>query len=474
MALATSSGTNPLSDYQNINAKPIQTIANSNSTQLNHDNEIHNTKKILFDPQSEIKNTLHNQNILIGYAAETRNSIVDKNSNSLEIDTKLLYAMDFISQKIANNNLFIDEVTDLYQQIELSIKKTANVENQLYHESQTSDNKPSNKQYLVQEFLITCIALSQQVRITNSSLSAMLIAQLNNVSKQTISRDLMDSKKNLETEAWEIISASVSVEIMMQFNFGTRHIKQNNTRSSKKPKVAPPEQPMTVTVKEKKQKNTEEDLEIQELKFTQAKHQKTLDKYSKNVSLIWFAQNNLKHRLPKKYIEALKSQLIDFQHYKQPIKFTFLTDYQTFKNNSDDLLLLVKKHGNRFEIQFVEDIAFEDPEVEKVHQHFLKQQYAGDPKKASKFYQIAFNMEHSISPALQHNAYFSFYQLYELTMEKPWDKIKRIFRLEQNKLITVLNNLFNKKRNAAINGSKYLYIPEINLKKTLLKDNNLL
>lgn len=118
----------------------------------------------------------------------------------------------------------MDEVTDLYQQIELSIKKAATAETQTLHEAQTLDNKPSNKQYLVQEFLITCIALSQQVRITNSSLSAMLIAQLNNVSKQTISRDLMDSKKNLETEAWEIISASVSVEIMMQFNFGTRHI----------------------------------------------------------------------------------------------------------------------------------------------------------------------------------------------------------------------------------------------------------
>jgi hypothetical protein len=472
MALATYSNTSPLSDYQKINTKPIQKIANINSTQLNHDTEIHNNQKILFDPQSDIKNTLHNQNILIGYAAETRNSIVDTHSNSLEIDTKLLYAMDFISQKITNNSLFMDEVTDLYQQIELSITKAATAETQKLHKAQTLDNKPSNKQYLVQEFLITCIALSQQVRITNSSLSAMLIAQLNNVSKQTISRDLMDSKKNLETEAWEIISASVSVEIMMQFNFGTRHSKQNNIRSPKKPKVATPEQQMTVTTKEKKQKNTEDDLEIQELKFTQAKHQKTLDKYSKNVSLIWFAQNNLKHRLPKKYIESLKSQLIDFQHYKKPIKFTFLTDYQTFKNNGDDLLRLVKNNGNRFEIQFVEDIAFEDPDVEKVHQHFLKQQYAGDPKKASKFYQIAFNMEHSISPALQHNAYFSFYQLYELTIETTWDKIKRILRLEQNKLITVLNNLFNKKRNAAINGSKYLYIPEINLKKTLLKENN--
>lgn len=91
MALATYSNTNPLSDYQKINTKPIQTIANSNSIQLNHDTEIHNNQKILFDPQSDIKNTLHNQNILIGYAAETRNSIVDKNSNSLEIDTKLLY-----------------------------------------------------------------------------------------------------------------------------------------------------------------------------------------------------------------------------------------------------------------------------------------------------------------------------------------------------------------------------------------------
>ncbi len=464
MSYATYGINNTKPGYQNINEPPPANrvpvkIQNANFNATGNNSSI---------PQSQLQpgiiSTLNNQEILVNYAVSLRSSIVEKNNNSLDIDTKLFYAMDFISQKITTNNLFVDEVIDLYQQIEQAVGKGFNNSN---------SNSSSSKQYLIQEFLITCIALTNQVKFTNSSLSSMLIAQLNNVSKQTIARDLSDNTQdNLENSAWKIITNSVSVETMLQFNFNSKQIIQQQ-KKIRKPvnKLKLKESNEKNSNSNKPLKNDVEDNDLQELKFIQARHQKVLDQYSKNISLIWFAPNTTKPQIPQNYLWAMQTQLKFFRQFKQAIKITLLTDYLTFKNNRNKLITLVKTYGDRFEIEFVEDIYFQDHDIQKVHEYFLKQQYEGDPKKASKFYQVAFNLENSISPELHHNIYFSFNQLFLLSQESIWDKIKRLLHLEKNKLITLLKKLLKYKGTSTINGNKFLYVPEMNIKKTILQRN---
>ena len=383
--------------------------------------------------------------------------------------------MDFISQKMMNNTLFMDEVNALYQQIENVVKngeRNSPINNITQEHYEKQANATSTKQYLIQEFLVTCIALTNQARFTNASLSAMLIAQLNNVSKQTITSNLMDeNQENLETTAWQIITNSVSVETMLQFNFGTKQIKKKKIKKNRlaQPYTAPEAyEPSPLLYKKPKE---ESDSDIQELKFIQAKHQKLLDKFSKNISLIWFSHHNSNTPIPKRYLSILKQQLFQFNHYKKDIKFTLLTDYKTFKNNTNNLIMLIKNYGTRFEIQFVEDISFQDREIEKVHQTFLQHKIEEDIKKSSQFYQVAFNLEHSISPSLRHNAYFSFQQLYELSQETAWDKLKRMFHFEKSKLITLLDKIFSRQESTSVNGNNYLYIPDLDIKTTILSTN---
>lgn len=447
--------------YQNINEPPPANRVPVKIQSANFNDNVENNSIQQSQLQPNILSSLNNQEILVNYAASLRNSIVEKNNNSLDIDTKLFYAMDFISQKITTNNLFVDEVIDLYQQIEQAVKKGVNTDGS------------SNKQYLIQEFLITCIALTNQVKFTNSSLSSMLIAQLNNVSKQTIARNLADNNQdNLENSAWKIITNSVSVETMLQFDFNSKQI----IKQQKKPRkpvnaVNAKKNGENNSNRQKPLKSEAEDNDLQELKFIQARHQKILDSYSKNISLIWFAPNTTQTQMPQNYLWAMQTQLKFFRQFKQPIKITLLTDYLTFKSNRNKLITLVKTYGDRFEIEFIEDIFFQDHDIQKVHEYFLKQQYDGDPRKASKFYQVAFNLENSISPELHHNIYFSFNQLFILSQENIWDKIKRLLHLEKNKLITLLKKLLKYKGTSTINGNKFLYVPEMNIKKTILQRN---
>jgi hypothetical protein len=411
--------------------------------------------------ESNIVTTLTNQEILINYAVTLRNSIVANNNNILDLDTKLFYAMDFISQKISHNNLFVDEVIDLYQQIELAVKNG------------TKKQQPNTKQFLIEEFLINCLSLANQIKFTHTSLSAMLISQLNNVAKQTIAQEIINHNDyTLEKMAWQIINNSVSIETMLEFNFNSKKIVQ--PKKTKKPvnktkvKIDTPKTNNSDTLL----KTEAENIDLQELKFIQAKNHKSIAKYKKNISLIWFAISKTKNQIPIQYLNALQIQLKFFQQFRQHMKFTLLTDYITFKNNKDYLISLVKKYGNRFEIELVEDIYFQDTEIQKVHEYFLKQQYIADPVKASKFYQVAYNLENSISAEVQHNVYFSFHQFLLLTQENIWDKLKRMLHLEQNKLITLLKKLFKNKGTSTINGNKFLYVPEINIKKTILQRNS--
>ncbi len=463
----------------------------NNNTNLNKKSNIYEDKNInpnnktraevLRSENQIIDNSVHAHHIedkLLKYMLKIRQEIHDEKKTFNNIDNTLANVIDQVVGKTVQNNLTELEISGFYQEIErlvIPIEDRAGFDG--IDHGVSGDTK--SLQDKIKKFLLICIALGKHFS-TYSPFGALFLTMLDKNYKRIIAEKFEDDAKtdvdSIEFDAWEIITNKILPQDMLKYKFFPRELfeRYRNLISEQTNLRVKNNYPDKI-----KQKFLYVDTEfgLQEVKLIQAIHQQKLKKYKKAITLIWLSGIKSSVNIPLNYLENLKQNLIEFKRHKYSVKIILLIDYRFFNNNSGYFKDIVQNYSSILEVEFIEDLNFQDDSMQKLHKIFLKKAFNTGVESAIEFYSVAINFEQKLSSDLQYNIFIPFEHLQSLAYENFWDKLKKKIPFvshQHSKLISSLNKIFREHKGISQFGIKFFSIERLNIKSFIKNFQHLL
>jgi hypothetical protein len=439
--------------------------------------EVQDKKDIAIQDAIQAKKT---ENTLLKYTVQLRDQIVAGHNDIANIDGRLAFVMDIIIKKFTSGSLTNIDIEQLYNDIENAVfNETDESHNTEYSIGEKALNREKLKEKIMQ-FLLACIALGKHFS-TYSPYGALFLSMIERHYKQVLADEaVFDDYVNVEDtefDAGDIIINKLPPETMLKYHFFPRHLFERYKQLLSEQMNLRHTSNYPDKIQQDMASRYENEYGLQEIKLIQAIHQGKLEKFKKAIILIWFSGGKKVDNMPAGYLQSLKNQLSEFKQHKYHVKIIVLIDYKVFTANTKRFNELVEKYSTIMELEFVEDLSFQQDGMQKLHKQFLLQATAINPKIANYFYQTAINLEQRLSTSLEYSIFIPFEQLERLISENFFDQLKRVlpFRYRvTNKIINMVKVVFLGKQNMPARGVRFFNLHSINVKKFIKDMQNLL